>query len=645
MSAHATDPRTAARVATLRAACALPLVRAHGSLEGRAGGDVLAAAMEPDGRHVALVLRDAVERWTLDPLACVGRWEAAAPATAGESICVGDAPAGLRFSAWNGLWRASPDGAWGPLHAHPRTLARPDAPDVLLDLHRRELRVVDLADGATLRLDALPATTGWLFFAPGGRFALHRRASDTFEVWEASPDVDRAAASPWRVASHLPLPSHALHAPECPVALHPASRLVAITTGAGVLVGRWDAWDRATLVEGASPRAVEAAFSGDGATLFLRDAAGVLRVDPATRTARAAPLPPGCGGAGVRVVHHGRRAVLLAGGALHVLDEGAEAFRSVAYDPAAGTRCAAGTPDGRALVTATADGVLRVRDRATGEVTALAEVDGAPAHLAVSPDGRELLVATERGDLARLDRATGARLDHVFAAFGLHAGSYGGFAVSPDGRRVALCDHARDRVRAVEVDLVTRAPRTLRGDGAGARGWPWGVAFTAEGRARLAFEEATPRTDVRALACVELDVEGAARSLLWRQLPPTLEAGRPWRAALALSRDGRLLWGVLSDGRDGVGFAFRVALDAPRADDPQWPVDGAVRSCRAGTERFAVSTWNDALWLFDLRGDVRRVAWPGGCDPLAFAPDDGALWVRDASGLVVEVSTSAAPRV
>lgn len=175
MSAHATDPRTAARVATLRAACALPLVRAHGSLEGRAGGDVLAAAMEPGGRHVALVLRDAVERWALDPLACVGRWEAAAPATSGEAACVAEAPAGLRFSSWNGLWRASPDGAWVPLHAHPRTLALPEALDVLLDLHRREVRVVDLAGGATLRLDALPATARELCFAPGGRFALHRR--------------------------------------------------------------------------------------------------------------------------------------------------------------------------------------------------------------------------------------------------------------------------------------------------------------------------------------------------------------------------------------------------------------------------------------------------------------------------------------
>lgn len=639
MSEPPIDPRTADRVATLRAACALPLVRAHGSLEGRAGGDVLAAAMEPDGRHVALVLRDAVERWALDPLACVGRWEAAAPATAGHAACVGEAPVGLRFSSWNGLWRATPDGAWVPLHAHPRTLAQPDAPDVLLDLHRREVRVVDLASGATLRLDALPATARELCFASGGRSALHRRASDDFELWEASPDADRAAAPPWRVAAHLPLPSRALHRPGSAVALHPATRLVAITTSAGVRVGRWDAWDRAAFVEGASPRTVEAAFSGDGATLLLRDEARVLRVDAATRAARAAPLPPGCGGADVRVVHHGERAVLLAAGALHVLDEGAEAFRSVAYDPAAETRCAAGTPDGRALVTAAADGVVRVRDRVTGEVTALAEVDGAPSRLAVSPDGRELLVAMGGGDLVRLDRATGAHLDRIAGAFGPRARRFGGFAVSADGRRVALCDDARGRVRAVEADLVTRAPRDLRARGVGISGRPWGVAYTDDGRVRLAVEEVPPDADVRAVRCSEFDGDGAARELHWRPFPRAQEAGVPWRSELALSRDGRLLWGALSDGRDGGGLAFRVDLDAPADEGPQWLLDGAVRSCRAGRERFAVSTWNDALWLLDLRGDVRRVAWPGGCEPLAFAPDDGALWVRDAGGLVVEVST------
>jgi hypothetical protein len=633
VSALPNDPRTAARVARLRAACDLPITRVHGSLAGRAGGEVLDAAMEPDGSHVALVLRDAIERWSLDPIDCVGRWEARAPFTACDAVCVGKTPSGLRVNVLTGLWRATLAGVWEPLHEHPSTWAHRHAPDVCVDQSRSEVRVVDLADGATLRVGVTPAAAGEMYFAPGGRFVLHRRASDEFLVWEASSD---AAGEPWRIAAYLPLPSRMEHNPHSAVTLDVASRGVAITTGVGVLVGRWDDWRNAAVIPDTSRHTFGAAFVEGGATLVLREAGRVLRVDVATRSVRALSELPRVDVFGIRTAHDDARVIVVVDGALHVLDAGGDGFRSVAYDPATETRCAVGTPDGRAVVTATADGVVRVRDRATGEVTALAEVEGRPTHLAVSPDGRELLVTTEVGDLLRVEREASGSVERLARAFGSGASRSGGFAASRDGRRVAICQPTRLGGRLTVVDLATRTSIDLRARG---HATPKAVAFTDEGRVRLVVEETQPEADVRAALCLEYDEAGTARELGRYPFPIAQEVGVSWRSELAISRDGRTLWGAQSIGGEPRSLAFAVALRGADDAATTWPLDGGIRSCRAGNTHLAVSTWDDALWLVDVRGDAHRIAWPSGCEPLAFAPDDGALWVRDATGLVVEVST------
>ena len=565
------------------------------------------------------------------------------PATAGESICVGDAPPASASRLERPLARV-PDGASGPAPRPTRTLAARRSRTCHGPCTAAKLRVV-LTSRTALPCGSThcPRRRAGSSSRPAG-FALHRQTSDTFRsVGKRRRTSTAPPRRPWRVASHLrclPFCAPARCPSRCARFLRPSSRsrpAPASSTAGGTR------WDRATLVEGASPRA----------PWRLRSAATARPLPPrrgrrpARRPGRKPPAPVLCRRGAARqacVVHHGRRAVLLAGVAPCARRGGFVRSRTTWLQ---GPVAPLGTPTGERSSRATADGVLRVRDRATGETAPRGGRTARRAHLAVSPDGRERPVATERGDLARLDRATGGAPDHVFAAFGLHAGELRRLrVVSPDGRRVALSAITRDRVRAVEVDL-SPARRGRCGTARRAR-VALGVAFTAEGAqaARVRGGDALHGRP-RALACVELSTSKAQRARSLAPNPPDTGAGRPRRAARSRSRDGRLLWGVLSDGRDGVGF--RVPCGPRRATRRRPAVARRRRGSLMprGTERFSLSRPGTTLALGSStsggrppRGVVRRLR-PAGLAPRR----QRALWVRDASGLVVEVSTSAAPRV
>jgi hypothetical protein len=79
------DPATAARVQEIRGQCSLRVAGVHGSLAGRTGRSVRAAYLEPGGGHAVLLLSDgALERWDLDAVERVGRWEFPPPPGAPE---------------------------------------------------------------------------------------------------------------------------------------------------------------------------------------------------------------------------------------------------------------------------------------------------------------------------------------------------------------------------------------------------------------------------------------------------------------------------------------------------------------------------------------------------------------------------------
>ncbi|MFO0601842.1 MAG: hypothetical protein U0324_01650 [Polyangiales bacterium] len=644
MDEPAPDPRTAARVASIRAACALPVARVHGSLEGRADGEVLAATIEPDGRHAALVLRDAIERWDLDALACVGRWEVAPPGYVNNAVCVARAPGGVRVDGPAGLWRATDAGdGWRALPTIDRLGTFTQAVgDVLAVWRQGILHVFHFEDGASCWSAPLQAAPAEVALSRDGRFLLRSVSAASFDVLEpiapgaGGPAELRTVA---RIATGAPTVGGVRA-----VAVNGARRLAAIATTEGVVLGRWDDWWGAVTLAARPRRPLQMGFSGDGGRLVLRDGDCVVRVDVATgevRLSRGEPGPNGKTSYAWPATSSGRVLGVSRGG-LHVLDDTAEDFRTRAFDPVGQVACAAGTPDGRALITGADDGAVRVRDRATGEVLAQAEAGAAVVAVAASPDGREVVALRADGELSWYDRATGALAGRVDNVLDAKRGDASGLALSPDGRVAAVVGRPLAPV-VVRVDLATGARGALDPPPGGAKAPSEGDAsFTAEGAIRCLRAQDFGEEGTR-IVVVEHAPDGAARALLPR---PQIDLGEEtaidslW---YVLSRDGRLLWRCASGAAMGTAVSV-VATDAP--DDPpvQWAIDGWPLTQCAGDRLLAFATFDGSLVLLAAHGASVSTPWPRGCVPLAFAPDDGALWVRDASGLVAEVTVPSSLR-
>jgi len=628
----APDPRTAARVASIRAACALPVARVHGSLEGRADGEVLAAAIEPDGRHAALVLRDAIERWDLDALACVGRWEVAPPGYVNHAACVAPAPGGLRVLCPDGLWRLKDAGdAWQMLTAIDRADGQVLAwGDVFAVARGGAVQVVRFDDGAPRWAAPLQAAPHDVALSRCGRFGLRRVSSTSFDVLESVAPCAGAPAG-LRTVARLATAPPAVHGFQF-AALDGERRLAAVATSEGVVVGRWDDWWGAATVPVRAHALAQLEFTEGGRALVLCEPRRVARVDLATHAFTVARgLPRTLGGPGqTPQVSASGRVLCVSHGGLHVLDVGRDDFRTRAFDPVGEVTCAAGTPDGRALVTGADDGSLRVRDRATGEALAQGEAGGPVVAVAASPDGRDVLAVRGTRDLLRFDRATGALVAVVARtrdALWLRAGA---LATSADGRFAALSSAGA----SARVDLATGAQQALEAPAGAIRLTPDGAAFTPEGAIRSLYTQSSDARPPELLA-IEHATDGAAREVVRRPLTGAGDGDTTDSLHLALSRDGRLLWRIASS-RNGTLVSGAPIGAAPRGVDRHlW--------C-AGTRVLAVSISRGELLLLAAHGAGVRTPWPRGCVPLAFAPDDGALWVRDASGLVAEVTLPASLR-
>ncbi len=352
--------------------------------------------------------------------------------------------------------------------------------------------------------------------------------------------------------------------------------------------------------------------------------------------------------------------------ALCVADAGERAWRAVASDPSR-VVLAAGTRDGRALITATAGGAIRVRDRATGEVLVQMEAPDEVPDLAVSPDGRELF-APGRSALLRWILATGEPGEPIALPRSWRSTSRQ-IAISPSGRHVLQWPrHAeKGKLWAWMTDLATGATRRWTPPRS-ARASSLDVVALVDGDLPLRLTQEASEPGVgRVRECGGCSLDGTRFEPLFRwsgdevyEHPCTL-----W------SRNGRLVWRLRSFYREGsepVRHLARPRLtmqimepagaltylagplqirvvdaDTARTTFARWEFDWREESWQVGRSLLALATVTPesvrSLWLFSVNGRSVCAGWAGQCVPLAFAPDDRALWVHDeGSGLLVELA-------
>lgn len=643
------------RARVIRAGCSLALAGVHGAFVGRVGDLVLDVIIERGGRHACLLLSRRVERWDLDAIDRVAWWPPPPPAGCLGFGCDGAPPDGLYVVDFDGRRWRSPDarGSWrddgvvitdgfvdGLRLGGEAALSRRDdlvllgessgvAPG-LIEEDRCEgqvFRATRLRDGAVLWEEA---------FAPGwrcdrdARYLLRRLHPRLFELFDAPAGM--------RPLARLSLDTPLRDMPDA--AFHVASRLLALVGDDAVVVGPWDDWERARVMKVPHGSWTFAEFTDDGRTLVLGASGRVARIDLATGEVRETQMVRGDDGWVQLALDPVSGRVLGVGHheALMVADPGADFARARAVDPAGVFVAAAGTPDGRSLVTASSDGDLRVRSRATGEVLMQMEAPAGEIHaLAVSPDGREV-IAAGHADLLRWSLATGAALDPLPLANWQRSD---GLAVSPDGRHVALWSGGSICV----VDLAVNAARLWEPspDEADRLGRTEGVAFT-EGTTslRVIREMFDDDIDGDVPECIRCPLDGGASEALVRW-----PLGQPREHTRhVLSSDARLLWRVEIQQSTGLGASPGwgmahvevTSVDDARIAFARWELNrSSAVLCCAG-RRLLGASQAGKLWLLSANGESVCADWPRwGVQPLAFAPDDRALWVLDGTGLVAEL--------
>jgi WD40 repeat protein len=220
--------------------------------------------------------------------------------------------------------------------------------------------------------------------------------------------------------------------------------------------------------------------------------------------------------------------------------------------------------DGRAVVTASADGTAKVWDVSTGEALTDPLRHGAPVHSAAfSPDGRYVLTASGDKTAQVWDVATGKRLTTL-----RHGATVRHAAFSPDGRLIVTAsdDH------------------TARVWNAGT-GEPLGKPL----KHRAPVTQASFSPDGKRILTASLD----HRACIWdadtgEQVTAPLEQGSGINAA-AFSKDGSL---VATAGDDNAARVWDANTGAPLT--PLLKSNGSLRSAAfSPTDRLVVTAGND----------------------------------------------------
>jgi RNA polymerase sigma factor (sigma-70 family) len=247
--------------------------------------------------------------------------------------------------------------------------------------------------------------------------------------------------------------------------------------------------------------------------------------------------------------------------------------------------------------------------------------------LAFTPDGTRLIAGSGRRPLAVFDAATGRRLRDVGK---MSANGYYGFALSPDGRRVACCGFD-----VTLWDLQTG--ELIRELGCGRC---QSVAFSPDGTKLAVVKE------LRA-ECLVLDAADGERLSGWA----VGEGKRPMYdvRSLAFAPDGKLVAGLVSELREDKPFQFTAVStqlrlwDAGRgtpmrtfssADDPVYAF-----AFQPGTKRLATLGKGGAIrsWDVETGKEVHQILAPKGFDlrmALRFSADGRRCAVYDRGGFL-----------
>ena len=407
VTARKLQPATLWDLATGRQVAALPPMTAVG--------------FSSDGKRVAGVTGDTVRIWDaatgteITHVGGQGVFESLAFSpdgkrllTSGSNVRVWDAATGAALVTFG-------NGLNGPIDA----AYSPDGTRVVTVDGAKSVRIWDAATGAALA--ALPATgaavSRALFFPDG----LHLLTTDTAGIarmWDAqSGELQRAFGD---VSPNLVM-----------VAISPDGSTLA-TSQSDTTVTLWD-------VETGEPvaslrdhvgRVYGMAFSPDGRRLVTGSADDTARI----WDARLAQRPRVLAKEQVRALawsSDGARIAAVAGDrTIGVYDVADEAVTPLSF---AGVLTAAFSPDSRRVVTGAADGIVRVRDAASGaEVTTLKGHGAAALSAAFSPDGSRIVTASGDGTARVWDASSGAEL----AVLRGHGDAVFDAVFSADGKRI-----------------------------------------------------------------------------------------------------------------------------------------------------------------------------------------------------------------
>jgi WD40 repeat protein len=330
-------------------------------LQGRAG-EVRSLAFSPDGGALAAGHEDgSITLWDL---------------TAGRDPPPLDGPAGWVFAL-----AASPDS---------RTLIVGGA--IKGGLPRGELKLLDLAGGATTRVNPPGETVSCVAFTPDGHRLLFGTLDGAVRAW----DVERRAQPDPVMAKQSRLRS---------LAVSPDGNTLATTTDTGV-VKLWDlasGQERLSL-DGFDGVAWSVAFSPDGALVASgggpRDQPGVVKLWD-TRSGREVARLEGHAGAVKGVAFSPDGKTLAAAG-----DDGTARLWDVSTGrPLAVLRGHAGivyavtfSPDGRTVATGGDDSTVRLWDPVTGQARAALAAGTRPIMaVTFTPDGKKLAASGDGG--------------------------------------------------------------------------------------------------------------------------------------------------------------------------------------------------------------------------------------------------------